>query len=114
MDTDTVKYTSQAVDTGHAFDDDWSGQTLKRSDGEAQEATVYTNIDPATPQKLKLGEDVSDTDAVWGCQWPPPQLCTCWIQAKMLIWKRQCLGQHTTGFPVRLRAPPTLIIAQLL
>ena len=59
-DDDTVKYTSQAVDTGHEIDD-WSGQTLKRSssDGEAQEATFYTNIDPATPRKLKLGDDAT-------------------------------------------------------
>ena len=54
-----VKYTSEAVDTGHEIDD-WSGQTLKRSDAKdlptPQEATVYTNIDPATQQKLKLGD----------------------------------------------------------
>ena len=54
-----VKYTSKAVDTGHKIDG-WSGQTLKRSDDTdlptPQEATVYTNIDPATKQKLKLGD----------------------------------------------------------
>ena len=58
-----VKYSSQAVDSDEIDDwtgDDWSGQTLKRSDDmelpTPQEATVYTNIEPATPQKLKLGD----------------------------------------------------------
>ena len=58
-EANAVKYTSEAVDTGHKIDN-WSGQTLKRSDDTnlktPQEATVYTNIDPATPQKLKLGD----------------------------------------------------------
>ena len=57
MDANAVKYKS-----GEAVDaiGDWSGQTRKRSDNEhlltPQKATVYTNIDPATRQKLKLGD----------------------------------------------------------
>ena len=55
----TVEYTSEAVDTGHEIDG-WSGQTMSRSDEDdlptPETATVYTNIDPATEQKLTLGD----------------------------------------------------------
>ena len=55
------KYTSEAVGSNYG----WSGQTLKRdnrTDAEPMpttkdEATVYTNIDPATPQLLKYASD---------------------------------------------------------
>ena len=59
-----VEYTSGAVDTGHEIDG-WSGQTMSRSEEDVldtpQQATVYTNIDPATEQKLTLGD--ADTAA---------------------------------------------------
>ena len=60
-----IEYASEAVDTGHDIPG-WMGQTLTRDDGvEAMmdeeavpaswmnEATVYTNIDPAMRGKLK-------------------------------------------------------------
>ena len=54
-----VEYTSEAVDTDHEIDG-WPGQTMSRSDADdlptPQVATVYTNIDPATQQLLKLGD----------------------------------------------------------
>ena len=54
-----VEYTSGAVDTGHEIDG-WSGQTMSRSDEDdlptPETATVYTNIEPATEQKLTLGD----------------------------------------------------------
>ena len=65
--TDEVEYDdAEAVDTGHEIAG-WMGQTLKRDDSEAadtdadtdavpademDEATFYTNIDPAKPGKL--------------------------------------------------------------
>ena len=57
QDTDTIGYTRKAVDTGHEING-WIGQTLTRGDGTdglaiPEEATVYTNIEPSTPQKLK-------------------------------------------------------------
>ena len=63
-----AKYMSGAVDTGHGIAG-WMGQTLKRDNSKAadteedidavpademDEATFYTNIDPAKPGKLKL------------------------------------------------------------
>ena len=55
------EYTSEAVDTGHEIDE-WNGYTLKRNAGspampQPDEATVYTDIKPATPGKLKYGGD---------------------------------------------------------
>ena len=63
--SETNKYTSEVVDTGHEIDG-WMGQTLKRDDSIAatmdveavsaermDEVTIYTNIDPATRGKLK-------------------------------------------------------------
>ena len=73
--TDEVEYASEAVDTGHEIAG-WMGQTLKRDDSEAadteadtdavpaeemDEATFYTNIDPAKPGKLK---EVPETGVV--------------------------------------------------
>ena len=70
--TEEVEY-AKAVDTGHEIAG-WMSQTLKRDDSEAadtdadtdavpademDEATFYTNIDPAKPGKLK---DVSTVD----------------------------------------------------
>ena len=59
-DSDDVEYTREEVDPDHAIDG-WDGQTLKRGDTEdlpaSQRATVYTNIDQATRQKLKYGGD---------------------------------------------------------
>ena len=53
----TAEYPPDAVESGYEIDD-WFGQTLNRDDEDVttpQEATVYTNIDPATSQKLKRG-----------------------------------------------------------
>ena len=60
-DADTVEYTAaEAVDVGHEISG-WDGQTMKRSDADdlptPQEATFYTNIAPAKPQKLIIAED---------------------------------------------------------
>ena len=73
-DTD-AKYISGAVDTGHGIAGfaGWMGQTLKRDNSKAadteadidavpademDEATFYTNIDPAKPGKLKFSKMV--------------------------------------------------------
>ena len=63
-----VEYSIGPVDPGHEIDG-WSGQTMSRSEemvlDTPQEATVYTNIDPATEQKLTLGgemESAPDAD----------------------------------------------------
>ena len=66
---DASMYTSNAVKSGYEIDVDvWSGQTLKRGGdddlGTPQEATVYTNIDPATEQLLRLGD--ADTAVMLG------------------------------------------------
>ena len=65
---DVDDYESEAVEAGYEIDD-WSGQTLKRVNDEGdlqkpQEATVYTNIEPATPQKLKRG---GEDEKALGC-----------------------------------------------
>ena len=72
--SDMVEYTSRAVDTDHEIAG-WDGQTLKRSSDDVddmlatpQEATVYTNIEPATERKLTYGGD----DATSGATVPPP------------------------------------------
>ena len=69
-----VEYTSGAVDTGHEIDG-WSGQTMSRSEegvlDTPQQATVYTNIDPATEQKLTLGD--ADEAA------PPPDASNLYV-----------------------------------
>ena len=57
-DMDTKEYSSEAVDTDHEIDD-WVGKTLTRDVGttrrpKLEEATVYTNIDPATGKTLKI------------------------------------------------------------
>ena len=65
MDED--EYSSKAVDTGHRIDG-WVGQTLTRNVGSTrrpklEEATVYTNIEPATGKKLKY-DFTEDSTAV--------------------------------------------------
>ena len=66
-----VEYSIGPVDSGHEIDN-WSGQTMSRSDEDElptpQEATVYMNIEPATEQKLKLG----DADATTPVAPPAP------------------------------------------
>ena len=56
--TDTKEYSSEAVDTDHEIDE-WVGKTLTRDVGttrrpKPEEATVYTNIEPATGKNLKF------------------------------------------------------------
>ena len=53
-----LEYTSEVIDVNYG----WDGHTLKRNAGStamprADEVTVYTNIEPATPGKLKYGGD---------------------------------------------------------
>ena len=77
-DTDEVEYASEAVDTGHDITG-WMGQTLKRDNSEAadaeadidavpanemDEATFYTNIDPAKAGKLKEVPATADVDEI--------------------------------------------------
>ena len=55
---DTIDYASKAVDSGYEIDG-WDSQTLTRDSGttrkpKLEEATVYTNIEPATAKKLKI------------------------------------------------------------
>ena len=64
-----IPFTRKAVDTGYEING-WIGQTLKRGGIGVvglltpQEATVYTNIEPSTPRKLKYGGDDSTAGAV--------------------------------------------------
>ena len=60
-----VKYKNK-VDTTHGIDD-WPHKTMERFDADdlktRQEATVYTDIEPATPQTLRVNRrsDVPET-----------------------------------------------------
>ena len=87
-----------------------------------EEATVYTNIVPATPRKLTYGGDVDENT---GGAVPAPTAASpieldagqgddaSLNEVQWLIWLGH-LREQSTAFPVRLRVPLTSPIAQKL